>query len=92
MPRSGGRHTPRARTACCDPCMRENSVELDMVRQHVAIGARCLARQFALIVRLRRRGLPADEAEALLILFEDIQRRHLEHLARLEAREGVPPT
>jgi hypothetical protein len=70
--------------------MCEVLVELDKTKRHVAIGARCLAKQFALIARLRRRGLPTDEAEALLILFEDIQRQHLEHLARLEAREGMP--
>ncbi len=71
--------------------MREGETELGMVRRHVEVGARHIAKQRALITRLRQRDLPTEEAEALLILFEDVQRQHEEHLARLELLEREGP-
>ncbi|WP_091748229.1 hypothetical protein [Methylobacterium sp. ap11] len=67
--------------------MRKGETKLGMVRRHVEVGARHVAKQHALIARWRRQNLPTEEAEAILILFEDVQRQHEEHLARLEARE-----
>ncbi|AWB20789.1 hypothetical protein DA075_07555 [Methylobacterium currus] len=71
--------------------MREGETELDMVRRHVEEGAQHIAQQRALIVHLRREDLPTSEAEALLVLFEDLQRQHQDHLARIEAsgRDGA---
>lgn len=63
--------------------MREGETEIEMVRRHVEAGAQLITKQQALIARLRQRDLPIKEAEALLILFEDLQRQHQEHLARL---------
>jgi hypothetical protein len=71
--------------------MREGETELGMVRRHIEVGDRHIAKQRALIAYLRKRDLPTEEAEALLILFEDVQRQHEEHLARLEARGRGEP-
>lgn len=65
--------------------MHEGETELDMVRRHVENGARHIAKQRALIAHLRRKDLPTNEAEALLAAFEDLQRQHQDHLARIEA-------
>ncbi|TNC08780.1 hypothetical protein FF100_28500 [Methylobacterium terricola] len=65
--------------------MREGETELDMVRRHVKNGAQRIAKQRDLITRLRRKSLPTDEAEALLATFENLQRQHQDHLARIEA-------
>ncbi|TGD94057.1 hypothetical protein [Methylobacterium nonmethylotrophicum] len=66
--------------------MRKGETALRMVHRHVEVGARLIAKQRALIARLRQRDLPTEQAEALLILFEDVQRQHEEHLAPL----GLP--
>ncbi|TNC05403.1 hypothetical protein FF100_35735 [Methylobacterium terricola] len=66
--------------------MREGETELDMVRRHVENGARHIAKQRTLVARLRRKGLPTDEAEALLAIFEDLQHQHQDHLARIGKR------
>ena len=59
-----------------------------MVQRHVRDGAVVVARQRALIARLRASSLPLDMAEALLANFEDMQDRHEAHLERAEG--GVP--
>lgn len=61
--------------------MRDGETELDMVRRNVKDGARHIVKQRAIIDRLQLCNLPTEDAEALLILFEDIQRQHQEHLA-----------
>ncbi|PIK73757.1 hypothetical protein CS379_06605 [Methylobacterium frigidaeris] len=68
--------------------MRDGETELDMVQRHVKDGARHIVKQRAVIDRLQRCNLPTEDAEALLILFEGIQRQHQEHLARLA--RGLP--
>lgn len=68
--------------------MRDGETEIDMVRRHVKDGARHIVKQRAIIDRLQLWNLPTEDAEALLILFEDIQRQHQEHLARLA--RGLP--
>lgn len=80
---------PELGRPCYDVRMREGETALRMVQRHVEIGAQLIAKQRALIARLRQRDLPIEQAEALLILFEDVQRQYEEHLARLElpARE-----
>ena len=62
--------------------------ELDMVRRHVREGAGHVANQRALVAHLKADSLPVADAEALLATFEDIQRQHEAHLARIEA--GTP--
>ncbi len=65
--------------------------ELEMVRGHVRQGAACVARQFQLVAELRADGRPTEAAERLLANFEEIQRQHEAHLARLEGRPvGFP--
>jgi hypothetical protein len=61
--------------------------ELEMVTRHVAEGARHIVKQRALIARLREAGLPTQEAEALLVAFEDSQRQHEDHLARIMSEQ-----
>jgi hypothetical protein len=64
--------------------MRNGETEIEMVRRHVREGIEILARQRALIDRLRDRGLPIEAATQMLAEFEDTQRQHQAHLVRLE--------
>jgi hypothetical protein len=64
--------------------MSAEESELAMVRRHVREGEMHVARQRAVVDRLRAEGLPVAEAEALLATFEDLQRQHEAHLARAE--------
>lgn len=56
--------------------MNGDETELDMLRRHVRDGAGQVANQRTLVARLKSDGLPAEEAEALLATFEDVQRQH----------------
>ena len=64
--------------------MGADETELEMVRRHIREGERHLTGQRALIARLKDSNLPTKEAEALLGSFEDLQRQHEAHLARVE--------
>ena len=65
--------------------------ELEMVRRHVRQGVARAARQFQLVAELRADGRPTEAAERLLTNFEEIQRQHEAHFARLEGRPvGFP--
>ncbi|GLS54435.1 hypothetical protein GCM10007886_26180 [Methylobacterium gregans] len=59
-----------------------------MVRRHTEDGARHIANQQAPITRIRTAGIPTEEAEALLATYEDIQRQHEDHLARILSKQG----
>lgn len=59
--------------------------ELEMVRRHVRQGAAGVTRQFQLVAKLRASGQPIEVAEQLLETFEECQRQHEAHLARLES-------
>jgi len=63
--------------------MSVEETELDMVRRHVREGVKHIARQRALIARLKINDLPTDDAEALLVSFEETQRQHEAHLVRI---------
>ena len=63
--------------------MAEDESELAMVQRHVRQGAEIVTRQRELLARLQANGHQTEEAEALLHSFEDTQREHEEHLARL---------
>ena len=69
------------------PTMCSGETELEMVRRHVEEGAEHVAKQRALIARLKEKGLPSHDAEALLVTFEDLQRQHEDHLARADAKQ-----
>jgi len=72
--------------------MGAEETELEMVRRHVREGGEHLANQRALIARLRAAHLPTEEAEGLLDTFEELQRQHRAHLARIEGkRDDTPP-
>ncbi len=71
--------------------MSEKETELEMVCRHVRQGSACVARQFQLVAKLRVDGRPTEVAEQLLASFEESQRLHEAHLARLEGRPiGFP--
>ena len=62
----------------------EKETDLEMVRRHVRQGAAHVVRQFQLVAKLRADGRPTEVAEQLLATFEESQRQHEAHLARLE--------
>lgn len=64
----------------------KRETDLKMVRRHVRQGAARVARQSQLVAELRADGWPTEAAERLLANFEEIQRQHEAHLARLEGR------
>ncbi|MBB2960949.1 hypothetical protein [Methylobacterium sp. R2-1] len=64
--------------------MSVDETDLEMVHRHVREGEEHLAKQRALIARLKLSELPTEEAEALLHTFEDLQGQHKAHLARIE--------
>ena len=68
--------------------MTEEESELAMVQRHVREGAEHVARQRELLARLQVDGQPTEEALALLTNFEDLQRQHEVHLARLDAKRS----
>ena len=68
--------------------MCEGETEREMVKRHVEEGTEHIAKQRALIARLKEKGLPFHDAEALLVTFEDLQRQHEDHLARTATKHG----
>jgi DNA-binding transcriptional MerR regulator len=67
--------------------MSAAETKLEMLRRHVRQGEEHIAKQHAIIARLKARGLPIEEAKRLLATFEDLQRQHEAHLARAEDEE-----
>jgi hypothetical protein len=63
--------------------MQANETELEMVQRHVRDGERHLALQREIIAWHSEHGNSTEQSERLLANFEDMQRLHLEHLARL---------
>ncbi|RWE34445.1 MAG: hypothetical protein EOS77_09790 [Mesorhizobium sp.] len=57
-----------------------------MVRGHVKLGRRHIARQRERVTELERLELPTDKACELLELFESMQDVHELHLSRLLAK------
>jgi hypothetical protein len=68
--------------------MGAEETELEMVQRHVRQGEGHLASQKAVIEHLKASHLPTEEAEALLATFEDLQRQHEAHFARIEGKRG----
>ena len=64
----------------------EEESELAMVQRHVRQGAEIITRQREVLSHLQARKQPTEEAEALLMSFEHIQRQHEEHLERINAK------
>jgi hypothetical protein len=56
--------------------------ELEMIRRHIAVGERNVSAQRQRIAQMKLREQPTDEAERLLVIFEDSLGQHQEHLAR----------
>ena len=52
--------------------------------RHIEDGERMLARQRQLVAELEAQGEDATLARSLMQSFEDLQRLHVRHLARLE--------
>ena len=69
---------------CYGAQMETEETELEMVQRHVREGEKHLANQRALIARLQASHRPFEDAEALLHTFEEMQRQHKAHLARIE--------
>ena len=63
--------------------------ELEMIRRHIAVGERNVAAQRRRIAQLQLREQPTDEADRLLVLFEDSLAQHREHLARYLQRRDL---
>ncbi|KAB0680083.1 hypothetical protein F6X38_09745 [Aureimonas leprariae] len=57
---------------------------LEMAHRHVAEGQRLIAGQKERITELDRDGHDTAEARKLLLSFEDVQREHIAHQARIE--------
>ena len=55
------------------------------------IGEEHLAKQRALIARLKTSHRPTEDAEALLDTFEDLQRQHKAHLVLIESKDATAP-
>lgn len=68
--------------------MGAEETELEMVQRHVREGEGLVTRQRALIARLGASGLPTGEADRLLDEFEEMQRLHEDHLARIQGRQS----
>src|SRR5262249_13258233 len=57
--------------------------ELRMALRHVKTGRSCIMRQQNVIVTLRDKGLPTDQAEVVLQWLEEAQRGFEEHYKRV---------
>jgi hypothetical protein len=57
--------------------------EVTMVKGHVQLGERHIARQHEIIAHLRLGGHPTDLAESVLECFEATLVSHRDHLARI---------
>ncbi len=55
---------------------------LEQAQQHIALGERCISRQYAIIADLKKHGADTAQAERLLANFEELQ--DLAHLSRIE--------
>lgn len=63
---------------------KEKETELELVRHHVREGAGHVARQRKIVAGLHADAFLTEIAKQLLVVFEDAQRLHMAHLARLE--------
>jgi hypothetical protein len=63
--------------------MRKGETERQMVDRHIAQGRENIARQIEIIRKLGLQGYPTAGAERLLATFEQAQRLHEAHLARI---------
>lgn len=57
--------------------------ELEMVHRHVREGQVRVLRPLELIAELAFRNQPTALAESLVLVFQDVQRAHVNHLERL---------
>jgi hypothetical protein len=64
--------------------MNTGETKIEMLQRHVREGAEHVAKQRALVARLRGHGLPVEDAESLLVTFEASQHQHEAHLAAAE--------
>ena len=53
--------------------------DLAMVNRHIALGERHIVQQEELLTLLQLKGLPTDDAEKLLDLFNEMQVEHQKH-------------
>ena len=61
------------------------AADLEMADRHIAEGELHIARQEELLTILRSKGLPTQEAEQLLRLFNETQSEHHTHRAAIAA-------
>jgi hypothetical protein len=67
--------------------MLTGETPIEMARRHVREGEAHVAKQHALIARLRDHALPTDVAEQLLAAFEAGLADHRASVARMEAEQ-----
>ncbi|MCJ2090791.1 hypothetical protein MKK88_33130 [Methylobacterium sp. E-005] len=77
--------------AAAIPLASANETELEMVRRHIREGAGQLASQRFLIARMRMNGILTEEAERLLLAFEDTLKQHDAHLPRIDDATVAKP-
>ncbi len=65
--------------------MNTEESKLEMLRRHVREGAAHITQQRTLISRLQRAKISTADAYALLATFEELQRQHESHLAKVES-------
>ena len=70
----------------------KGETEIEMVQRHVREGGGHVQRQGELLARLQEQGAPTAMAVILLEQFEDIQRLHEAHLAKLGTKAASDPT
>jgi hypothetical protein len=64
--------------------MGPGETERQMAERHVALGRVHIVRQLEIIHALQCQGYPTGGAERLLANYEELQRMHEAHLARLQ--------
>lgn len=67
--------------------MGAGETEIEMAQRHVRKGKRIIARQRDLIEQRWAYGISTRYSEILLATFEDMQRLHEDHLARIQSRK-----
>ena len=81
-----GWHAARPKGLVSPPPGQLLTVRLAQAQRHVLQGKTIIARQEALIARLKRDGHDTSEAEVLLVKFQETQRMHKEDAAAIRKK------
>ena len=81
----------RARSLCMwneNPAMQFHESDMTAARRHVLRGKRLVGRQEKLVLRLKRFGINASEAQELLTTMRSVQRTFEDHLRQIAVSLG----